>query len=232
MANQKRTREDILEAVIDTVHRKGFVSTSLSELFKLSGASSGSFYNYFSSKQALAHALIDLEWQKLEQNVFQHAAEQSSSTIAQLFWILDRLEQKQQQHPFCGGCLLGNLVVDLVEQDPSFRAHLQQIFQSWEAVLARLLRQGQLRASVDPDRLAEQIIIVIEGAMLMGKLHRDTARLHRSFDLARQLVRQALHDDFFDSDSGGDSGGDSAERLAARDWRRSLRLPCIPTGFD
>ncbi len=69
MANQKRTREDILESVIDTVHRKGFVATSLSELFKLSGASSGSFYNYFASKQALGHALIDLEWEKLQQRI-------------------------------------------------------------------------------------------------------------------------------------------------------------------
>ncbi|MGF1535476.1 MAG: TetR/AcrR family transcriptional regulator [Elainellaceae cyanobacterium] len=194
MANQKRTREDILEAVIDTVHRKGFVATSLSELFKLSGASSGSFYNYFSSKHALGHALIELEWKKLQENVFQPAADASTSPIEQLFWILDRLEQKQQDDPFCGGCLLGNLIVDLVEQDASFRDHLQQIFKGWEAALADLLRQGQpqLKASVDPDILAEQMLTVIEGAMLMGKLHQDTGRLRRSFELARQLLRQSL----------------------------------------
>jgi len=35
MANLKRTREDILEAVIDTIHRKGLTATGLSELFTL-----------------------------------------------------------------------------------------------------------------------------------------------------------------------------------------------------
>lgn len=199
MANQKRTREDILESVIDTVHRKGFVATSLSELFKLSGASSGSFYNYFASKQALGHALIDLEWEKLQQ-VFQPAADLGRSPIEQLFWILDRLEEKQQ--PFCSGCLLGNLIVDLVEQDASFRDHLQRIFKEWEAALAQLLRQGRphLKAGVDPDALAEQIITVIEGAMLMGKLHQDPARLRRSFDVGRHLIAQALQEDFSSSD--------------------------------
>ena len=85
MANLKRTREDILESVIDTVHRNGLMSTGLSKLFHLSGASSGSFYNYFSSKQELGHALIDFEWEKLQANVLAPAAERYESPIDQLF---------------------------------------------------------------------------------------------------------------------------------------------------
>lgn len=194
MANLKRTREDILAAVIDTIHRKGLTATGLSELFTLSGASSGSFYNYFESKQALGHALIDFEWEKLVNNVLQPAAQHHASPIAQIFWILDTLEAKQTQEPFCGGCLLGNLIVDLVEQDESFRDHLQQVFTRWEGAIAERLRQGQaqLKPDVDPERLAAQMMTVIEGAMLMGKLHRDINRLHASFDVARQLLAQAL----------------------------------------
>ncbi|MEL6385167.1 MAG: TetR/AcrR family transcriptional regulator [Cyanobacteria bacterium J06626_18] len=194
MANRKRTREDILESVIDTVHRKGLTATGLNELFRLSGASSGSFYNYFASKQALGHALIDFEWEKLQKKVLEPAAEQCSSPIEQVFWILDRLEQKQRRAPFCSGCLLGNLIVDLAEQDVSFRDHLQQVFHRWEGALAQLLQQGraQLRADVDPDLLAEQIMTVIEGAMLMGRLHHDTDRLSRNFAIARHLLILAL----------------------------------------
>ena len=84
MANLKRTREDILASVINTIHRKGLTATGLSELFALSGASSGSFYNYFESKQALGHALIDFEWQKLKKNVLEPATQQSESAIEQL----------------------------------------------------------------------------------------------------------------------------------------------------
>lgn len=194
MANLKRTREDILEAVIDTVHRQGLTATGLSELFRLSGASSGSFYNYFESKQALGHALIDFEWQKLEQKVLEPATQQSESTIEQLFWILDTLEAKQRQEPLCGGCLLGNLIVDLVEQDDSFREHLQQVFDRWEGAIAQRLQQArdQLRPGTDPEILAAQIMTAIEGAMLMGKLHRDTTRLRRGFDVARQLLHHAI----------------------------------------
>lgn len=197
MANLKRTREDILASVIDTIHRKGLTATGLSELFSLSGASSGSFYNYFASKQALGHALIDFEWDKLKTNILEPAGEQCNTPIEQLFWMLDALEQKQSQEPFCGGCLLGNLIVDLVEQDTSFRDHLQQVFQQWENALAQRLVEGraQLQPDIEPNLLAEQIMTAIEGAMLMGRLHHDTQRLERGFDIARQLIRAAMKQD-------------------------------------
>ncbi len=196
MANCKRTREDILESVIDTVHRQGLTATGLKELFQLSGASSGSFYNYFASKQALGHALIDFEWKKLQKNVLEPAAEHCASPIEQVFWILDKLEQKQRRDPFCSGCLLGNLIVDLAEQDASFRDHLQQVFHQWEGAIAQLLQEGraQLKADIDTDILAEQIMTVIEGAMLMGRLHHDAARLSRNFAIARQILTLALQE--------------------------------------
>lgn len=194
MANLKRTREDILKSVVNTIHRQGLTATGLSKLFKLSGASSGSFYNYFQSKHELGHALIDFEWSQLQANVLESAVSQTDDPIDQIFWILDRLEEKQLNEPKCGGCLLGNLIIDLVEQDPSFRDHLMQIFSKWEGALAQTLRQAkpQLHPNVNPEYLAEQLITTIEGAMLMAKLHRDQTRLKRGFDIARQVLKNAL----------------------------------------
>ncbi|MEM1256515.1 MAG: TetR family transcriptional regulator C-terminal domain-containing protein [Cyanobacteria bacterium P01_H01_bin.21] len=194
MANLKRTREDILKSVVNTVHRQGLTATGLSKLFEVSGASSGSFYNYFHSKHELGHALIDFEWSQLQANVLEPAVSHSEEPVQQIFWILDRLEEKQLKEPKCGGCLLGNLIVDLVEQDSSFRDHLMQVFSKWEGAIAQTLRQAkpQLKADIEPEQLAEQIITAIEGAMLMGKLHRDKTRLKRGFDLARQTLKSAL----------------------------------------
>ena len=194
MANLKRTREDILQSVVNTVHRQGLTATGLSKLFEVSGASSGSFYNYFQSKHELGHALIDYEWLQLQTNVLEPAVTQNDDPIEQIFWILDRLEEKQLKEPKCGGCLLGNLIVDLVEQDISFRDHLMQVFSKWEGAIAQTLRQAkpQLRADINPEHLAEQIITAIEGAMLMGKLHRSEARLKRGFNLARQVLKSAM----------------------------------------
>lgn len=193
MANLKRTRDDILASILDTVHRKGFNATGLSELFAVSGASSGSFYNYFRSKNELGHALIDFEWAQLRTNVLEPAAE-CDDPIAQVFLILECLESKQLVEPHCGGCLLGNLIVDLVEEDESFREHLTRVFDEWERAIAQALYKGrsQLKPDIIPDILAEQIITLIEGVMLIGRLRRDPVRIRRGFDGGRNLLRASL----------------------------------------
>lgn len=193
MANLKRTRDDILASILDTVHRKGFNATGLSELFAVSGASSGSFYNYFRSKNELGHALIDFEWAQLRTNVLEPAAK-CDDPIAQVFLILECLESKQLVEPHCGGCLLGNLIVDLVEEDEAFREHLTRVFDEWERAIAQALYEGrnQLQPDVVPDILAEQIITLIEGVMLIGRLRRDPVRIRRGFDGGRNLLRASL----------------------------------------
>ena len=193
MVNLKRTREDILKSVFDIVHAKGLTGTGLSELFRISGASSGSFYNYFRSKQDLGHALIDFEWTQLKLNIIEPAIGQANNPIDRILWIIDRLEAKQLESPQCAGCILGNFIVDLTEQDPSFRTHLQAVFDLWQNAIADILREdkSQLKPNVDPDLLAEDIIISLEGAMLIGKLYRTPERIRRGFDLVRNLVTQA-----------------------------------------
>ena len=194
MVNLKRTREDILKSVFDTVHSKGLTGTGLNELFRVSGASSGSFYNYFRSKQELGHALIDFEWSQLQSNILDPARQQEDNAIARLLWIIDRLEAKQLESPECSGCILGNFIVDLAEQDPSFRTHLQDIFDLWQKAIANILREGksQLKPDVDPDLLAESIITSLEGAMLMGRLYRNPERIRRGFNLVRDILNRAV----------------------------------------
>ena len=194
MVNLKRTREDILKSVFNTINVKGLTGTGLGELLQVSGASSGSFYNYFRSKQDLGHALIDFEWSQLKSNVLNAAIKQTDNPIERLLWIIDRLEAKQLESPECAGCILGNFIVDLAEQDPSFRNHLQVIFDLWQKAISDIVRQGQsqLKPNVDPDLLAETILTSLEGAMLMGKLYRTPDRIHRSFALVRSLVTEAM----------------------------------------
>ena len=194
MVNLKRTREDILCSVLELIHHQGFQATGLKELFAASQTSSGSFYNYFQSKDELAHALIEFEWEQLKATIISPAVKASDDAIAQVFWIIDQLEAKHLAEPDCAGCLLGNLIVDLVERDPSFREQLIKVFDEWQGVLARSLRMGQsqLQPDVDPDLLAEELLTLIEGVLLMGRLYEQPERLKRGFNAARRLLKRAL----------------------------------------
>lgn len=194
MANLKRTREDILESVFETVHRKGLSKTGLNELFAVSGTSSGSFYNYFHSKHELGHALIDFEWSQLQANILNPALVKSDQPIDQILEIINRLEAKQISQPECAGCLFGNFIVDLTKQDESFQEHLKDIFNRWQEIMAQVLYQGrkQLKSEVNPTLLAEELLIMMEGVMLMGRLCQDIDYIQRGFDSVRHHLQLSL----------------------------------------
>jgi len=196
MSNQKRTREDILIAIIDLIHQKGFRATGLKELFTASQSSAGSFYNYFGSKDELGHALIDYKWQKIRDGVILPAIASAEGALNQLEAVITAIEQQHLTEPNCAGCLLGNLIVDLVGCDPSFRTHLLQVFDEWQGIFAHLLRQAQdqLAPEVVPEILAEDIISAMEGVMLMSRLYdqaQQRNRLQRGFQAVRQLIKSA-----------------------------------------
>ncbi|MBD2037880.1 TetR family transcriptional regulator C-terminal domain-containing protein [Leptolyngbya sp. FACHB-321] len=193
MVNLKRTRDDVLLAVLDLIHRQGFHSTGLKELLSSSGVSSGSFYNYFASKDELGHALIDFKWSKLKLLLF---GVRQLDAIAQLFQMIDQLEAIHQAEDPCAGCFLGNLIVELVEHNPSFRQHLIQVFDEWQQEIATLLQAGraQLKPEIDPDRLAQQLLSAIEGALLLGRLYDNPQRLRHCLDGCRSLLKSSLHD--------------------------------------
>lgn len=191
MVNLKRTREDVLLAVSDLIHRQGFHSTGLKELLTSSGISSGSFYNYFASKDELGHALIDYKWGKLKVLLF---GVTQPDAIAQLFQTIDQLEAIHQSEDPCAGCFLGNLIVELVEHNPTFRQHLIQVFDEWQQEIAKLLQAGraQLKPELDPDRLAQQLLSAIEGALLLGRLYDNSERLQHCLDGCRYLLQSSL----------------------------------------
>jgi TetR/AcrR family transcriptional repressor of nem operon len=55
----KDTREKILNAAAQLIHRQGYNRTGLQEILTTAGVPKGSFYFYFKSKEDLALALVN-----------------------------------------------------------------------------------------------------------------------------------------------------------------------------
>ncbi len=60
-AIRQRSRENILETALELFTRKGYASTSISQIATEAGVSKGLIYNYFESKESLLHAILAAE---------------------------------------------------------------------------------------------------------------------------------------------------------------------------
>jgi TetR/AcrR family transcriptional repressor of nem operon len=136
----------------------------------------------------LGHALIDFKWSKLKSLLF---GVRQPDASPKLFQMIDQLEAIHRVEDPCAGCFLGNLIVELVEHNPSFRQHLIQVFDEWQQEIAALLQSGRshLKPDIDPDRLAQQLLSAIEGALLLGRLYDNPQRLQHCFDGCRSVVK-------------------------------------------
>jgi AcrR family transcriptional regulator len=59
-------RQQILDAAIECFSRQGFHPTTMQDIIKESGLSSGAIYTYFASKEALIEAIADRRHAKEE----------------------------------------------------------------------------------------------------------------------------------------------------------------------
>jgi len=84
-----------------------------------------------------------------------------------------------------------------VEHDPTFRQHPIRVFDDWQQEIASLLFAGraQLKPEIDPQRLAQQLLSAIEGALLLGRLYDNPERLQYCLDGCRYLLQASLQNE-------------------------------------
>lgn len=178
------TRERIVAAAARLMHERGVARTSTEDVRAAAGVSSSQLYHYFADKMSLVRAVI---------------AHQTDAVLGAQCRFLGHLDslpalrrwrdlivgiQREQQ---CrGGCALGTLSTELAETVPDARRDLDAAFTRWEDGIRSGLRamheRGELRADVDPDRLATAVLAAVQGGLLLTQVRRDTAPLEAALD--------------------------------------------------
>src|SRR5258708_2131591 len=82
------TRDRLLEAARYLFWERGYSATSMTDILERAEANSGSFYHFFSSKEALMIAVLDSYLGGLEPVVIRPASERYADPIERIFGVL------------------------------------------------------------------------------------------------------------------------------------------------
>lgn len=170
----KKTREAILRAAFERMHRNGFQAAGLADILNATGLTKGAFYHHFPTKLALGYAIVDeLVADYLETWWLAPLEEQDDPIEALARIIRDRLV-KDIPDMIHLGCPLANLMTEMSPVDEGFRERLEGLYRHWRKGLARALRRGQQRGTVRGDADAEEaaafIIAALQGAFAQAKV--------------------------------------------------------------
>lgn len=173
MSKAERTRAYIIERAAPVVNQKGYQATSLSDITEATGLTKGSIYGNFTSKEEVALAVFDHNWQQVINVVSAEMARYLSSRD-KLMVYANMYRHKDPLALPTGGCPLLNTSVEADDTDPQLRARAQQAFEVWKAniisLLQRGIKYGEFKQDIDVDLVAMHIISMVEGSVMVLKL--------------------------------------------------------------
>jgi len=177
MGRPGHCREHILEAGIKVLSAKGYNGTGVKEIVDVAGVPKGSFYNHFESKQAFViEAIEKLAGESILSSKAVLEAE-GVSPKQRLLNFFDAGHQHMKEDSFNGGCLVGNICLEMADENPEIRESANAIMERYIVLIANCLKAaqeaGELSKELNSSQLAEFIHCAWEGAMMRMKGCRD-----------------------------------------------------------
>lgn len=181
------TRELLIRRGTELLSQRGVSATTLDEVLKSVGVPKGSFYHYFPSKDAFVLATLDAYAAYLSRKLDRHFGNATLSPLARVQAFVDDACAGVERHEFSRGCLVGNLGQEVGCLEATIQQRLEEIFQRWEAQLARCLQAavvaGEIRPATDCAALAHAFWIGWEGAILRARLMHSTSPMRAFYKL-------------------------------------------------
>jgi AcrR family transcriptional regulator len=177
-------RGDVIAQLAEVFRSHGYEGASLSLITEATGLGKGSLYNLFPrgkeqmAEEVLAH--ID-NW--FERHVFAPLREDASGDgVAVMFDAVDRYFES-------GGrvCLVG--VFALGSARDHFGKAVREYFKAWQHALASALRR-QGFAPPEAKQCAEDILLGIQGALVLARANDDRNVFRRAIKRLRMVARQ------------------------------------------
>lgn len=166
MPLQKITKEEILNRSLTVFLQQGYHKTTMDDLAKACGLFKGSFYYYFPSKEALMKGILESSLDFVEKHVFSIAYDMTLTPYQRLKKLFQT--QENMLLNYGGGCLFGNTALETALIIPEFKDPLSIFFQKWENALTFIYKTKM--AEAEAKRLAEETMIMVEGALIFVKL--------------------------------------------------------------
>jgi AcrR family transcriptional regulator len=158
-------RERILAAARELFYRRGIHAVGVDAIAEAAGTNKMTLYRHFASKDMLVAACLgeltrefDVVWDEI---ATAHAGDPKGQLLAWLRYSGDFKEHEAER-----GCALANAAIELPDKDHPARRVIREHKTALRERLIRLCRDARL---ADPERLADEIFLIWEGARVTAQ---------------------------------------------------------------
>jgi len=191
------TREKILQATQDLILENGFSATSIDKVLENTGLTKGAFFYHFKNKEALTRAVVERYSRREElqlAGVLERAQKMSRDPLQQLLvcisLLIENVEQlTREEGKMNPGCLYGSYAYELPAVHADAKLTMRHTIETWRETirgqLDQIVQLYPLRAEVDLDALADNLLVAFEGGLILGRLLDDAGQTAEHLKLYR-----------------------------------------------
>jgi len=193
-AKGAETRLRIIEAAAELFHKQGVGATSPDQIIEASGTGKGQFYHYFKSKEGLVHEVLQSHLDAISTGAAPLKYEiESWQDLEQ--WFLAQVAL-QRSFGMTRGCPFGTIGNELTENDELIRQDLSLIFEVVKNKLATFFikekAKGRFSEDANEGHMADFCIATIQGAMLLGKIKRNSQPVEAAVREALEYLKRHI----------------------------------------
>jgi AcrR family transcriptional regulator len=183
------TRERLLLTAHELFYRDGFTTVGLDRIIDEVGVTKTTFYNHFESKDNLMLEVLrmhDQWWQKsFREKLREKGGDNPRDQLLAAFDVIDELVHTEGYN----GCIFINVAVQFpLPHDP---AH--QLAAEHKKALAAILRELAAYAGAkDPDALAKELSLVLEGTYITQQIAGGCEAIEIGRRVATMLIEKHL----------------------------------------
>jgi TetR/AcrR family transcriptional repressor of nem operon len=189
----ERTRQLIIESAAPIFNKKGYAGTSISDLTTATGLTKGSIYGNFRDKNDVAvHAFqhnIDL--------IFDFFSKELNAARSVLDKLMAYPRGFRKIYPMIlsyGGCPILNTAVEADDTHAVMRKMAVDVLVKWKKSIVSLIKKGQsegiIRSSTDAQNVAEILISLMEGGIVLSKVTGEASYMLNAIGTAENMIEE------------------------------------------
>jgi len=181
-------RERLLDAAEALIYRNGIHATGTDAILKKSGTARMSLYNHFGSKDGLVVAALERRDERWMQWFGAEVSARGSDPREGILAMFDALRVWFAQPDF-HGCAFINAAGEVFEEDHAVRAVARRHKTRLRAFILRLCIDANL---AEPDSLARQLFLLVEGAIVAALVERGCSAATDAREAAAALLKTRM----------------------------------------
>ncbi len=179
-------RDELVETALELFGREGFHATGIDRILAEAGVAKMTLYHHFRSKDELILAALRLRDERFRNDFMRRVERASDDPTERLLAIFDVLGELFDAKEF-RGCTFINACAEYGERDSSIHGIAMEHKRLVLGYVRELARAAAVR---DPEELARQLCILMEGVIVTAQVSGDEDAAPQARRVAELLIRE------------------------------------------